>query len=209
MSEEEDHEPTILEYARFYGIALDHLERNPLQEINAPDDLLAQLADPQDVFHFDDLIVSLPLERICAGSEAAILLSCIPKAGRQSRRFDEDLSLDNHRFQKIRVELPILFTDHELDLQDFAPQVIPDLEHEYLPLEKLDEEADEGFAWPSAYQELPDKFYIDASSERLILPKEGLLYLQDVLTNIPADGVDFIFECDELSHGKVRIEMIP
>ena len=205
MSEEDEY--TMLEYARFYGIALDHLEWNHLQELSIPCDISAQLEDPRDVFRISDTSGSLPLERLSVGTEAAGLLSSITNIGKRSRRFDEDAGFDVHRFQKIKQELPILLTDHELDLRNFAPQVVPDLENEHLPLEKLDEDADEGIGWPSIYQELPDKFFKDAEAERLALPKQGLLYLQEVLRNQSSGAEGLVFECNRLPHKRVCIDL--
>ncbi len=203
MSEEV--EPSILDYARFYGISLDHLKRNPLQHCSAPENILALLEDPPNVFQIDSTSGALQLERLSVGTEAAVLLSSIKELGQQSRRFDEDVDLDVHRFQKIKQELPILLTDHELDLQSFAHQVVPDLENEHLPLEKLDKEADEGLEWPSIYHKLPGKFFSEATAERLDIPRDGFLYLQDALWFRPNGGTDVLFEQDELLYRKVML----
>lgn len=201
MSEEV--EPSILEYARFYGIALDHLKGNPLHELPAPENILALLEDPPNVFQIDGTSGALQLERLAVGTETAVLLSSIQELGQQRRRFDEDVDLDVHRFQKIKQELPILLTDHELDLQSFAPRVVPDLENEHLPLETLDEEADEGLEWPSMYYELPHKFFSEAKAERLDTSKEGLLYLQEVLRSLPNNGGNVLLEHDEQLYERV------
>ncbi len=198
----DDFEPSILEYARFYGIALDHLKQNPLHECSAPDNISVQLEDPPDVFRINDSSGGLPLERLSVGTEAAILLSSLQDLGQQ-RRFDEDIELDVHRFQEIKQESPILRTDHELDLQSFAPRVVPDLENEHLPLEQLDEEADEGLEWPSRYYELPDKLFSEAEAEKPYISREGLVYLQDVLRSLSNDGKDVVFEDDKFVYERV------
>lgn len=206
MSEEV--EPSILDYARFYGIAVDHRKWNPLQHCSVPEDILALLEDPPNVFQIDSISGALQLERLSVGAEAAVLLSSIKELGEQSRRFDEDVDLDVHPFQKLKQELPILLTDHELDLQNFARQVVPDLENEHLPLEKLDEEADEGLEWPSVYHELRDKFFSETSAERLDIPRDGFLYLQDALSFRPDGGTDVLFEQHELLYRKVMLTYI-
>ncbi len=199
----EDVEPSILEYARFYGIALDHLKRNLLHESFPPDTISAQLEDPPGLFRIDNSSDSLPLERLSVGTEAAALLASIRELGQTSRRFDEDVHLDVHRFQKIKQELPILLTDHELDLQSFASQIVPDLENEHLPFEKLDEEADEGLKWPSTWYELPDRYFNEAKAEKSDTSKEGLLYLQDVLRFVSNNEDDVVIEENELFYRKV------
>ena len=197
-------EPSILEYARFYGIALDHRERNPLHATSASDDISAQLTDPPGVFGIDDSSATLPLERLSVGTEAAVLLSSIKELGRHARKFDEDIDIDVHRFRKTKQELPILLTDHECDLESFAPRVVPDLENEHLPLEKLDEEADEGLGWPLICYELPGKFFDEAKAERPDICREGLLYLQDVQRYPPDDGHNMVFEHNKLFYRRVR-----
>ena len=204
----EENEPTILEYARYYGIALDHLELNPLLESSVPGNISAQLEDPPDVFRIDESSGRLPLERLSVTTEAAALLSSIKGLGQQRSRFDEDVALDVRRFQKIKQEVPILLTDHELDLRSFAPQIVPDLENEHLPLEKLDDEADEGVGWPSTYYELPDRFFNKAKGERLDPSKDGLLYLQDVLRPSPEDGEEIGLEHNELLYKRVCKDVV-
>ena len=199
----EDVEPSILEYARFYGIALDHRKRNLLHEFFPPTSFSAWLEDFPDVSRIDDSSDILPLERLSVGTEAAALLASIKELGQTSRRFDEDVELDVHRFQKIKQELPILLTDHESDLQSFARQIVPDLANEQLPLEKIDDEADEGLNWPSTCYELPDRYFNEAEAERLDTSKEGLLYLQDVLRFVSNNEDDVVFEDNELSYKRV------
>ena len=199
----EELEPTVLEYARHYGIALDHLGRDPLHECPPPENILAQLEDPPGAFRIDKSIGSLPLERLSATTEAVVLLNSITGLGQQSSGFDKDIAWDVHRFRNIKLEWPILLTDHELDLQNFAPRIVPDLENEHLPLEILDDEADEGLNWPSVYYGLSEKFFNEARAEKLDPSKDALLYLQDVLRSIPNDRDAAKFEHDGLLYKKV------
>ena len=191
-------EPTLLEYARYYGIALDHRKKNPLHDPSTPDNISAQLEDPPDVPRIDQSSGRLPLERLSVTAEAAVLLSSIKESEQGRSRFDEDIEIEVHRFQRIKQELPILQTDHDLDLQSFAPQIVPDLENEHLPLEEFDDEADEGLEWPSSYYGLPDRFFNAAKRERLDPSKNGMLYLHAVLRSVPIDGDEMKFEPDEV-----------
>ena len=69
----------------------------------------------------------------------------------------------------MKLELPMLSTDHELDMSEFAKSVIPDLINEHLPLESLDEEADEGMSWPSAFTDLLDDVFQRFKAEKVVV----------------------------------------
>lgn len=199
----EEIEPTILEYARFYDLAHNHLNRGPLHGLTAPDDTLAFLEDPPGAFRIEDLSASPPLERLVVGNGAAILLSSIKKPPKSEARFDEDVKIDSHRIRDIKLELPLLRTDHELDVRDFARQIVPDLENEFLPLEKVDEENDEGLTWPSKYHDLPDEFARRSQKEKLDTSKDALCYLQETLSCLSKAGDNMIFEHEGLPYRKV------
>lgn len=200
----QDVEPSMIEYARFYGLVQDHLEVKPLQGLAAPHDFLSQLDDTADLFQIRSDCVKVPEERwpVDAGtasllSEIAALAKCAPP------RFDGDDEFEVHRVRQMKRELPLLRTDPEVDLLRFAPKIVPNLEREFLPLETVDEEADEGFEWPSTCHDLPDEYYRNIKAERLVFPKEALVYLQETLRFHLEGGSHEVFDSVELPYTRV------
>jgi hypothetical protein len=178
----QDVEPSIIEYARFHGLIHDHLEENPLQGLAAPHDFLSQLDDTADLFQIRSDCVKLPEDRIQVDADTASLLSEIAALAKHPPQpFDVDDDFDVHRVRRLKHELPLLRTDPEVDLLRFAPKIVPDLEREFLPFETVDEEADEGFGWPSTCHDWPNEYHRKLKAERLVLPKEALIYLHETL----------------------------
>ncbi|MCJ1436501.1 hypothetical protein MMC27_005880 [Xylographa pallens] len=66
-------------------------------------------------------------------------------------------------------------------MRQFGRQIVPDLSNEHLPLEKVNDESDEGLSWPSSYDELPAKASARSLIEKIAISKDVLLYLQDTL----------------------------
>ena len=201
-------EPSILDYARFHGLAQDYLKFHPFQSLHDPDDFLQQLQDPSGVFCVGDLAVEIPGERMFIDAGTASLLSCIGQPTKSPSRFDEDVGLETKRQQRLRHELPLLRSDHECDIQNFRLPIIPDLENEFLPAENLDEEADEGMTWPTTYLKAPDEIWQKLNTEKPEIPHEALRYLAEILRYDAADTSEGLFEVDEeveLPYKKVRI----
>lgn len=177
----QDGEPSILEYARFYHLARDHSERPPLSGFHEPEDLHSQLGDPDGVLCIDATAATPPSERLSVSKEVAMLLSSAIAPPHGIHLFDDSTILDTHRRRNLKMELPILRTMHELDVLVFGCRNVPDLAREHLPLEKIDEEQDEGIAWPSSYCRLPQIHNAIAMSEKLMAPRSTLGYLESVM----------------------------
>ena len=200
MSQEE--EPSILDYARFYGLISDHLEPHPLRRIATRDTLHSlELADDDGLSPLNFPACGLPQERLTVDAGAAVMLSSIAALAKVPPGHD-DRVIDTHRIRNLKLELPLLRSDHEIDMLSFGPQLLPDLEHEFLPLEAVNEEADEGLTWPSICYQLPGKFANNSTSEKLCVSSNALAYLQETL-NFHLDDHDG-FEYDDQACRKVH-----
>lgn len=198
-------EPSIIDYARFYGLIRDHLESHPLHGIAAPDSLpSSELDDHPGLSDIDFAKFKIPEERLAVDAGAASLLSCITALAKEAPSRHED-GIDTHRVRQLKHELPILRSDHELDVLNFAPRIIPDLEHEFLPSETVDEEADEGLTWPSRCYELPNEYAKKSTSEKLQVSSDGFKYLRETLRFHLEGGDNAVFEYDDLPYKKVCI----
>lgn len=193
-------EPHIIDYARFYGLVQNHCEPHPLQGLTLPENLGSFLEDPPELFHIDPSIVKVPEERLAIDAGAALLLSSIPESAKHEI---EDVGIDRHRVRRMKIELPLLRSDHEIDLMRFVSPIVPDLENEFLPLETLDIEEDEGVEWPSSYYALPDGFAKKSRSEKIEASKDDFLYLQQALKCHLEGGEHAAFEIDGSSYKRV------
>lgn len=121
--------------------------------------------------------MEMPNERIFIDAETASLLASIIQSGRALSTSLEDFGVDTKRYQRLKHELPLICTDPACDLQEFTQTYAPDLKNEFLPLETLDEEADEGLTWPSSYRNLPDELWRKILVEKPKMSAETLRYL--------------------------------
>ena len=206
----QDVEPTIIEYARFHGLVRDHRESPPLERLDLSEDLGSSLEDPPELFHIDLAKVQLPQERWAVDAGAASLLSSIVESAQDPPPYsDEELGIDRHRVRRMKQELPLLRSDHELDILRFRAPIVPDLENEFLPLETVDVEEDEGVEWPSSYYALPDEFTKKARSEKIEVSQDGFLYLQQTL-KYDFEGLEHgTFEYDDSPYKKVELAHLP
>ncbi len=198
-------EPPIIDYARFYGLVQDHLEPPPLQGLTLPENLGSFLQDPPELFHIDLTNVKVPEERLAVDVGAASFLSSIVESAKQlPSHSDQDLGIHRHRVRRMKLELPLIRSDHELDVLRFVSPFKPDLENEFLPLETLDVEEDEGFEWPSRYYTLPDEHAKKSRAEKLEASKDDFSYLQQTL-DFHLEGKEHgAFEVDDLPYKRVN-----
>lgn len=198
-------EPSLLEYARFYGLAHDHRKTCPLADLGHTDRLVDPPEDPPDDLPINESNGSLPAEKLFFEKDVVALFAWIGTSlSEEPPMFDENIEFDVHRFRRMKLDLPLLRTDHEWDLIEFGPRIDPDLENEFLPFETVDEEADEGFTWPSKYNGLPDEFFERSKSETLSVSNEALLYLRDSMRGCADDEHLISFDGEALSYRKVR-----
>ena len=198
-------EPSIIDYARFYGLIRDHLQDDPLKQFAPPHDFLSDLDDNSDLFQIRADCVKVADERLTFHEDAASLLASVLAFTQQPlSRNSEDDEVDVHRVRRMKHELPLLRSDPEVDLLRFAPRIVPDLENEFLPLETVDEEADEGFDWPTRCYSLPDEYARKLRAEKLEVTSDALAFLQSALNFRREDGEQRTVEEVELPYTKVR-----
>ena len=193
-------EPPIIDYARFYGLVDDHLKPDPLQGLTLPENLGSLLDDPPELFQIHLASPKVPAERLTVDAGAASFLAFIAESEKYvASHSDQDLGIHRHRVRRMKQELPLLRSDHDIDVLRFATPIVPHLEDEFLPLETLDVEEDEALEWPSSYHALSDEYTKKSRSEKIEASKEDYLYLQQTL--------NYRFETRE--HGEFDVDDIP
>ncbi|KAG8527495.1 uncharacterized protein KY384_007647 [Bacidia gigantensis] len=180
MSLEE--EASLRDYACSRGLTNNHLAHNPLSRLDLqPYDCQSSEGCPE-LFQIDEGNGTLPAERINIDADALSLLAAVTRFPREPpARLSESVDADVYRHKELKIEAPLLRTDHDMDMQRFGKAIIPDFENEYLPLEAIDNEAGDGPEWPSKYARLPDQLWDQFRAEKISVSNTDLCYLVQTL----------------------------
>lgn len=214
----DDTEPSLVEYARYHGIATDHTAIDPYRSISllSADNIEESIVDPNGSLPVDiegawSVVQEKVREKLHIDSSVARLLSEVlrPKPRSECR---SDSHLPNFRLvQELKLELPLLPTDHEMDMRRLVPKEgLEDLYQE-LSLITLDDEGDEGLAFPSFYDDMVTEVREQAMHEKLASTRGALRYIEYIM-EIKTDEGD-IWEqgrklSNELSYKKVFLPNI-
>lgn len=173
---------TTHEYARECGLCTDYLTENPwdiLQSWEPYQPPTEDLEDPEGAEQNEVTADGLSTERLDIDPEARELLYWTMK--------DEE-SLFLHtlpRFKRLTLdlksELPLLKTDHELDVLHFGHRCSPDFTNMNLPMEHTELEKDESMEWPTKHQDLPQRMEMKYGAQKLDFPREGVEFLMGVI----------------------------
>jgi hypothetical protein len=184
--------PCVLAYARSHGLCSPY-DREPLQPVprSAVDltfDLDGEPCSP-DISDAElaTAAAALGRERIRINTEAAALLRGIAVQARGERA--PCAAPDAwERVKGLKVELPVLRTDAELDLLRFGKKVEPVLGRLRIPSEKVDVQNDEGFEWPERYAEYTALWDERARGEKLRVSGEAMRCLEEARRGLLADA---------------------
>jgi hypothetical protein len=210
MSSRENGQPSLLDYARFHGLAIDHLHQDILSLL--PSDVLTCDEDATlPEFRLPDLDRLPPEPKFQLNSKAASLLASSirpPPAPHWANTLP-----DHHKVKKLKLEQPLLRTDHEKDMERIRyPKPTRIGAMNLVPIE-VDEDRGEGFAWPQETIDLAAVWDKDASQEKLQTTREVLKTLQDALRpvytaqmheEIMAEGSNFTRVCPSRTLGLVK-----
>ncbi|KAH0569254.1 hypothetical protein GP486_000010 [Trichoglossum hirsutum] len=193
---EEQEMLNLVEYARFHGLTQDHRTVLPLfSTSSSPRNFLAQLADPEDVPHLELSPTFTTQEKLSLNRGAAALLSSMWNVGLELPQEEPSILYSQRRGKDLKVELPILRTDHELDVRGFMEifgrQNSPDLSGENIPLEEINEEDGEGLSWPIASFDLLKISEGKLNNEKLEVSRDAVLHLQRIIRGESCIGDEF------------------
>ena len=197
-------EPTLLDYARYHGLAKNQTEQNCLRDTSLDLYFHEQEGD-HSLFEVEDHAASPAEERLHVDKSVAQFLAAVTRPPTTACHFDEDCEPRTKVRRGWKQELPLLKTDHEDDLLHFAPRFNPSLQNEHLPLEGLDEDLDEGLGWPSSYLDLRQRIEQECRAEKLAISKSVLQYLDETLGIAHAEGLPDIDEADLAGYKKVEV----
>ncbi|KAB2570215.1 hypothetical protein DBV05_g11141 [Lasiodiplodia theobromae] len=176
-----DPDASILEYARFHRICRDYARSDPLDPRylpQAPIFLLQDLTDPPGCSRIQPNEAPDTSERLEIDAAAVNVLKTV--SALQNHRPVTEAYSNPRLVRHLKVETPLLNTDHELDSIRFRKRDNLRLTDVKLPIELTDDEKDEGLSWPSHCHGFSEQFYREIESDRIEVQKQALLYLQSV-----------------------------
>ena len=192
-STEAETRASILEYARFHGLTRDYRSVHPL-EIFRDDIAAAEVEEIPGPFEIDQVKQAPMLERLTMTKDGATLLASVLKTrSRESVNLDEFLP-DYQRAERMKVELPLLSSDHAMDMDRFKCRIVPDLKNLDIPLEEVDDEPVEGMGWTSSYKAARLQAIKKSENEKLVFPKEVFVFLSNALKPPKPDCKDSLVQ---------------
>jgi hypothetical protein len=178
----EEDELSALEYARRYGLCKAYDSRKP--QTGSLYLLIDDTFDQNPWDSSEDSIANtvrgLTKERLSINKDVVLLLKTIHELRETPTR---DLLMIDGRIERlgVKLELPLLRTDNELDLMNFGSAAIPDFGDLNIPTEIVKEENDEGLQWPARYFAYPAQCDERVKGEKLAVSREVLIHLRDTI----------------------------
>ncbi|KAF2492104.1 hypothetical protein BU16DRAFT_467223 [Lophium mytilinum] len=186
-----DHEDTgdqyedlsALEYARQSELTIPYATELTLAGHATPvsdHEIESDLQDPIGISLADLASDFIFKERLTLSKDVAILLK-LTCTQPELPEYQVTTVEDRRRVAHLKQELPLLRSDNEADLRNFGSVAVPDFGTLKLPLERIDEDNDEGLTWPARYRSLPFSKHLEAEKEKLQVSKEDVLFLQSAM----------------------------
>jgi hypothetical protein len=189
ISQEQD--PSILEWARAQRACVDYETELPYTGnflVPSNDDFDRYLHDPSDATILS-AVSALIKERLAVDKDAALLLR-VAYSPEEVLTIDPSATDSRMWIRDLKQELPVLQSDHQLDLLSFGNLAVPDFKTLRIPSEVTVEQNDEGFGWPTKYLSYPAQCDAQFKTEKLAVTREVLVHLQEAIRDayIPEDG---------------------
>jgi hypothetical protein len=200
MSDGTDIGPSLIEYARFHGLADNHLNQDILRRL--PSDL-TPCSDDAGLPEFQvPCVGTLPSEpKFQLDSKAASLLASSIKPP-PAPSWSNILS-DHHQVKNLKLEQPALKTDHGSDMGKICFRKLPKAEALCLVPFEIGEEESECLAWPPWLVDLAVQWDRRAAKEKLQTTREVLKALQDNLRPVYTTDTHEAIVTEELAFTKV------
>lgn len=206
MSDDVHIEPSLTEYARFHGLADNHLGEDlrrlfPSGLLSCSDTRLPEFELPKD-----ERLPPEPKFRL-SRKAACLLASSVKPPSAPSWSYTLP---DHRRVQKLKVEQPILKSDHDSDMRKVRCRKPFKLEAiNLVPMEMDEVEDEEGLACSPRIRELAAQWDKKIAAEKLQTTREVLKALQDALRPVYTPHMHEAIIGEELAFTKVwQTEML-
>ncbi|KAM5433527.1 hypothetical protein MferCBS31731_007033 [Microsporum ferrugineum] len=192
MSYSSSEEPPLLEYARFHGIAVNNLQLDPGEVISGLLSADSCTTDLNESFIEDDrkaqeLVEAVHSEKLPSSRASGELLSSVVRAQNEYIDSSKDRSYasktlpDRQRVEQLKIYPPILTRDTARSFLSIPPLPLLGQSDIHVPLEKLNDEHDEGLAFPGYYADMRSEIMGRISKEKVVCQPTAGLYLQEAL----------------------------
>ncbi|KAK8250085.1 hypothetical protein IWZ00DRAFT_293817 [Phyllosticta capitalensis] len=204
--------PSVVDYARFHGLASNYLADGPLEPDSlprAPPFLNQELADPPNAAKIEwpeEFQLNERLELDMLGAKALAFACRAPPLPAVT---EPSVEVGLHRVRNIKVELPVLRSDNELDMVKFMRRKEKALSKFKFPLEELNDEEDEGLTWPKKCWERLEQIHKQLESEKLQMTRTDFLYFQSCLKDEFTDADQDLMVNQVLKEAEDKIIRIP
>ena len=173
--------PSLSEYARFHGLAIDHRTNGFLGDLTTilhPETLQHDLTDLPSFLPppIKDVLTEPRFQ--LNSRERTLLISSITAPVVPSW---EDVLPRSHRVASLKLEIPLLTSDHAAELRNFTERPSLDLNDLNVLLEPVDHDNNEDVSWPSKYIGFAAEWDAKPLQERLLTTKRAVTYLQTAL----------------------------
>jgi hypothetical protein len=210
----DEDELSILDYARHHGLCKDYTSESPLDYIqqkicmSSTEKILDDLQEPDNLFKVPEMVDFKERFEVDKDTTAILIqaLSHTEQPQICDMADDDDLCLARKNGALLKLELPLLRTDPELDMLRFCKRSEPDLQNLVLLFESVDTEKDEGFDWPTSMLALPQMVMTQLACEKLQLPRNTLGYLLKLQNGDYTSRDERETVEEQLSKAKVRQE---
>jgi len=159
-------QPSLLEYARCHGLATDHR----LQEIDLSAALQTTTSDITGLFSIIAPPIPLPKEPKLRLNKTEINLLTTSLQTPSPPSWDEVLP-DHHRIRNLKLKIPLLLTDHAVDLKRFTERPSLDLDDLGIFAEQHGH----------CHFNLAEEWDAKVSGEKLQAAKQEIMYLQHIV----------------------------
>lgn len=202
MSDSGDMQPSLIQYARFHGLASDHLHEDiygcfPLYSFPCDEDATL----PQ--FEMPCLEKLPPEPKFRLDSKAKMLLASGLKPP-PAPHWSATLS-DHRQVKSLKLEQPVLKSDHEEEMKKIRCRK----PHKIKPMDLLpiglgeDEDEDESLAWPLHPRDIAASWDKKAAKEKLQTTRGVLKVLQDTLRPVYTPQMHEAIVAEDLALAKV------
>jgi len=189
-SDDTDDEPDLdspMAYARFYGLRRDFPFDLPLSSDLIPlppENMYLDMEEPPVLSRAEalqaDVWESLKNEKLDVDRETATFLASLLRAAKRSELDPIDVVLEPESLHRLKLELPLLAKDHEVEMLALRRRNEVRLCSEGIEHFQLDPEKDESIAFPRA--QIDKKLSLDRelANEKLDVGKETVELLRDL-----------------------------
>ena len=173
----------VQQYGRLHGLFTDHTLHHPvsLALTHLEDSAITQTLDESESLPWIRVPANFTINEKLAISKGGAMLLAEMKPPIHSLKHTITLRENVKPTKKLRLELPILGTDPELDLRNTKKRLMPDLKNLGIPFEAVNKENDRGLQWPSHYYKYHEDLSNGANTEKLSVPQHVLSYLQTII----------------------------